>query len=336
MRTVHLRAPAPIETAPLVIEEREALLPGPGEVGIRVHACGVCHTDLHIAEGDLPPHRLPVVLGHQIVGTVDRLGPDVTPDLEGRRVGVTWLAHACGACAFCVSGEENLCPQAQFTGYDVDGGFADRTLARAAFVVPIPLAFDDAAAAPLLCAGVIGYRALRVAGLQPGERLALFGFGASAHLAIQVARHWGCEVGVVTRGAEHRALAEELGACWAVEPGVAPPAPCDRAIVFAPSGAVVVAALRAVRPGGTVAINAVTLDGIPAMPYATLYGERVLRTVSHLTRADAHAFLRLAAEIPVRVQAESHPLEAANEILLRLKRRELRAAAVLRPSMGAT
>ncbi len=336
MRTAYLPAPAPIETAPLVIEEREVPLPGPGEIGIRVHACGVCHTDLHIAEGDLPPHRLPVVLGHQVVGTVDRLGPDVTPDLEGRRVGVTWLAHACGSCASCVRGEENLCPQAQFTGYDVDGGFAGYTLARAAFVVPIPLAFDDAAAAPLLCAGVIGYRALRVAGLQPGERLALFGFGASAHLAIQVARHWGCEVGVVTRGAEHRALAEELGASWAVEPGVAPPAPCDRAIVFAPSGAVVVAALQAVRPGGTVAINAVTLDGIPAMAYATLYGERVLRTVSHLTRADAHAFLRLAAEIPVRVEIESHPLEAANEVLLRLKRREMRAAAVLRPSMGAT
>ncbi|MDI6772042.1 MAG: zinc-binding alcohol dehydrogenase family protein [bacterium] len=329
MRVARLLAPAPIETAPLVLEERETPLPGPGEVGIRVHACGVCHTDLHIVEGDLPPHRSPVVPGHQIVGTVDRLGPGASPDLEGKRVGVTWLAHACGTCAFCARGEENLCPQAQFTGYDVDGGFAGYTLARAAFVVPIPPAFDDAAAAPLLCAGVIGYRALRVVGLRRGEHLALFGFGASAHLAIQVARHWECTVGVVTRGADHRTLAEELGARWAVEPGVAPPVPCDRAIVFAPSGEVVVAALRAVRPGGTVAINAVTLDGIPAMPYATLYGERVLRTVSHLTRSDAHAFLRLASEIPVRVEAELHPLEAANEVLLRLKRRELRAAAVL-------
>lgn len=164
MRVARLLAPAPIETAPLVIEEREAPLPGPGEVGIRVHACGVCHTDLHIVEGDLPLHRSPVVPGHQIVGTVDRLGLDVTPDLEGKRVGVTWLAYACGSCAFCARGEENLCPQAQFTGYDVDGGFAGHTLARAAFVVPIPPAFDDVAAAPLLCAGVIGYRALRVAG----------------------------------------------------------------------------------------------------------------------------------------------------------------------------
>lgn len=331
MRIVRLLTPAPIETAPLVLEEREAPLPGPGEVRIRVHVCGVCHTDLHVAEGDLPPHRLPVVLGHQIVGTVDRVATDVTSPLEKSRVGVTWLAHACGSCAFCARGEENLCPRAQFTGYDVDGGFAGYALARAAFVVPIPPAFDDAAAAPLLCAGVIGYRALRLAGVQPGEHLALFGFGASAHLAIQVARHWGCQVGVVTRGAEHRALATELGACWTVEPSVAPPAPCDRAVVFAPSGAVVVAALRAVRPGGTVAINAVTLDGIPAMPYAALYGERVLRTVSHLTRADAHDFVRLAAEIPVRVEVESFGLEAANEVLLRLKRRELRAAAVLRP-----
>jgi len=331
VRTVSLFAPAPIETAPLVLAEREELTPGPGEVAIRVRACGVCHTDLHIVEGDLPPRRSPVVLGHQIVGTIHRLGPGVTPDLEGTRVGVTWLAFACGTCAFCDRGEENLCPRARFTGYDVDGGFTDYTVARAAFVVPVPPVFDDTAAAPLLCAGVIGYRALHVAGLRPGEHLALFGFGASAHLAIQVARHWGCTVGVVTRGAEHRALAEELGARWAVEPGTTPPVPCDRAVVFAPSGEAVVAALRAVRPGGTVAVNAVTLDGIPAMPYATLYGERVLRTVSHLTRADAHAFLRLAAEIPVRVEAESQPLEAANEVLLRLKRRELRAAAVLRP-----
>lgn len=331
MRAARLYSPAPVETAPLVLEEWEAPLPGPGQVGIRVRACGVCHTDLHIIEGDLPPRRSPLVPGHQIVGTVDRLGPGVSPDLHGARVGVTWLAYACGTCAFCGRGEENLCQEARFTGYDVDGGFAERTVARAAFVVPVPLVFDDASAAPLLCAGVIGYRALRVAGLQPGERLALFGFGASAHLAIQVARHWGCAVGVVTRGKEHRALAEELGARWAVEPGLMPPVPCDRAVVFAPSGEVVVAALRAVRPGGTVAVNAVTLDGIPAMPYATIYGERVLRTVSHLTRADAHAFLRLAAEIPARVVAESHSLEAANEVLLRLKRRELRAAAVLCP-----
>jgi propanol-preferring alcohol dehydrogenase len=273
---------------------------------------------------------VPVVPGHQIVGTVDRVGPDVAPSLIGTRVGVMWLAWTCGVCAACRRGEENLCERGRFTGYDVDGGFADFAVADAAFVVPIPAAFEDAGAAPLLCAGVIGYRALRVAGVQPGERLGLFGFGASAHLAIQVARQWGCEVGVVTRGAAHRALAKELGARWAGEPGDQPPVLFDRAVVFAPSGDVVVEALKAVRPGGTVAINAVTLDRIPALPYATIYGERVLRTVSNLTRDDARGFLRTAAEIPVRVEVQEFPLEAANDALLLLKRRALRAAAVIR------
>ncbi len=313
-----------------MVADEEAPVPGPGEVSLRVRTCGVCHTDLHVAEGDLPPHRASVIPGHQIVGTVDQTGPGVDAALGGGRVGVTWLAWVDGECPACRRGDENLCERARFTGYDVDGGFADRVVVHAAFVVPIPPQFDDVRAAPLLCAGVIGYRALRVAGVQPGERVGLFGFGASAHLAIQVARHWGCEIGVVTRGASHRGLAEDLGARWVGEPGAAPPTPFDRAIVFAPSGQVVLAALAAVRPGGTVTINAVTLDQIPAMPYAAIYGERILRTVSHLTRHDARAFLRVAAEIPVRVEAEVFPLDAVNEVLLRLKRRELPAAGVLR------
>jgi propanol-preferring alcohol dehydrogenase len=331
VRAARLMAPAPVETAPLRIRDEDDPMPAPGEVRLWVRACGVCHTDLHIAEGDLPVRRPSVIPGHQMVGVVDRIGAGVDPSLVGARVGVTWLAWTCGECDACRRGDENLCARARFTGYDVDGGFAEYATADATFAVPIPQAFDDEHAAPLLCAGAIGYRALRVAGVQPGDRLGLFGFGASAHLAIQVARHWDCQVAVVTRGEAHRALARDLGACWTGGSDGTPPWPLDRAIVFAPVGDVVVAALRAVRPGGTVAINAVTLDRIPPMPYGILYGERVLRTVSNLTRDDARGFLTIAAEISVRVETEVFPLEAANDALLRLKRRELRAAAVLIP-----
>ncbi len=331
MRAALLWQPAPIETAPLVVGDRPTPDPGPGQVRLRVTVCGICHTDLHVAEGDLPPRRAPTIPGHQIVGVVDAMGPGAAAAGRriGERVGVTWLAWACGACDACRRGDENLCERARFTGYDVDGGFAQYALADAAFVVPLPEVFDDRHAAPLLCAGVIGYRALRVAGVRPGERLGLFGFGASAHLAIQVAVRWGCEVAVVSRGAHHRDLAAALGARWTAAPGEALPQPLDRAVVFAPSGQVVVAALRAVRPGGVVAINAVTLDRIPEMPYTVLYGERVLRTVANLTRRDAVEFLRLAAEIPVRVEVEPFPLDAVNEALARLKRGALRAAGVL-------
>ncbi|MDQ7859990.1 MAG: zinc-binding alcohol dehydrogenase family protein [Armatimonadota bacterium] len=331
MRAAVVRRPGPIETTPLVVETREPPWPGPGQVRLRVRACGVCHTDLHVAEGDLPPRRAGVVPGHQIVADVDALGDGADPALAGARVGVTWLAWTCGMCAACRRGEENLCPRARFTGYDTDGGFAEVAVADAGFVIPLPRDLAAEAAAPLLCAGVIGYRALRVAGVQSGERLGLYGFGASAHLAIQVARHWRCEVGVVTRGAGHQGLAEALGAAWVGEPGARPPEAFDRAVVFAPSGALVVEALRAVRPGGVVAINAVTMDAIPAMPYELLYGERTLRTVSHLTRADARAFIALAAEISLRAEIEVFGLVEVNEALRRLKRRELRAAAVLRP-----
>ena len=324
-----LSAPASVERAPLVLTDVPAPAPGPGEVAIRVRCCAVCHTDLHVVEGDLPPHRSPVIPGHQIVGVISQIGPGVEAGMIGSRVGVTWLGWACGTCPACRRGDENLCPNARFTGYDIDGGFAEQAVARADFIQPIPARFGDAEAAPLLCAGVIGYRSLRVAGVAPGEWLGLFGFGASAHLALQVARSWGCEVAVITRGAEHRALATRLGASWVGAPGQDLPTLLDRAIVFAPAGRVVAAALPAVRPGGVVAINAVTLDEIPAMPYATMYGERTLRSVANLTRRDAAEFLALAAQIPVHVEIERFPLEAVNQVLLRLKERSVRGAAVL-------
>lgn len=330
MRAAVLHAQRPVEERPIALQDRPAPEPDGGEVRLRVLACGVCHTDLHIAEGDLPARRLPIVPGHQLVGIVDRVGHGVETAMLGRRVGVTWLASTDGACAACRRGDENLCENATFTGYDRDGGFAEYAVARAAFVTTLPESFDDLEAAPLLCAGVIGYRALRVAGARPGETIGFYGFGASAHLAMQIARHQGCEVAVVTRGAVHRALAEALGAKWVGEPGTRPPYALDRAIVFAPAGAVVREALEGVRPAGTVAINAVSMDALPAMPYGLLYGERVLRTVSNLTRADAAAFLALAARIPVRTEYDAFPLEAANDVLLQLKRRTLRAAAVIR------
>jgi len=328
MRVQELRRPAPIESNPLTLASRPVPSPGPGEVLLRIVATGVCHTDLHIAEGELPPRRDVVVPGHQVVGLVEQVGPG--GDLvQGQRVGVTWLFRSCGRCAACRRGEENLCPEARFTGYDVDGGYAEFMCADARFVYPIPQRFSAAEAAPLLCAGIIGYRALRKADVTPGERVGLFGFGASAHLAIQVAVHWGCEVFVFTHSAGHRALAVELGAAWTGSADDRPPRPLDRAILFAPAGALIPQALAALRPGGTLAINAVYLDRIPEMEYGLLYGERTLRSVSNLTPQDAREFLALAAEIPVRTEVERFSLEAANEALQKLKRRQIKGAAVL-------
>jgi len=321
----------PAEGRPLEIREHPAEEPVAGEVLLRVRACGLCRTDLHVVEGDLPARRLPLVPGHQIVGTVERLGPAVAGLNPGDRVGVGWMHSTCGSCPFCTGGQENLCPGARFTGWDADGGFAGWVRAPAAFAFPLPGRYSDAEAAPLLCAGIIGYRSLKLAGFGPGRLLGLFGFGASAHLALQAAVRRGCTVAVVSRGESHRRLAEDLGARWTAEPGRPLPRPLDAAVVFAPAGAAVREALQAVRPGGVVAVNAVTLDALPAMPYGILYGERVLRSVANYTRADAREFLEMAGASPFRVEAEIFPLEQANEALLRLKRRELRAAAVLVP-----
>ena len=277
----------------------------------------------------MPQAKLPLVPGHQIVAVVERVGPSVTHPAPGARVGVAWLYASCGVCEACRRGEENLCAQIVFTGYHVDGGYAQYVVARADYVYPLPGSFDDAHAAPLLCAGIIGYRALRLSGVRAGERLGLFGFGASAHLAIQVARHWGCEVFVFTRGDAHRRLAEQLGAAWAGGLDDDAPHELDATVVFAPAGRVVIEALRRVRPGGTVAINAVHLDQIPAFDYNLLYWERALRSVSNSTRQDGVEFLRLAASIPLTVQVQQFSLAEANQVLASLKRGEITGAAVL-------
>jgi propanol-preferring alcohol dehydrogenase len=298
-------------------------------VRVRVHACGCCRTDLHVVEGDLALPRLPVIPGHQVVGHVDELGAGCTRLAVGDRVGVPWLHHTCGVCEFCVRGEENLCVAAEFTGWTVDGGYAESMVVDEEFAVLLPSALDDLAAAPLLCAGVIGYRALRRAEVQPGDRVALLGFGASAHLALQVLQHWGCEVVVMTRGEHHRELARELGAAWVGAAADAPPAPCDRAVVFAPAGELVPVALAAVRPGGTVSLAGIHMSDLPVMPYELLWHERSLRSVANMTRADAQEFMDLAAVAGVRVAYAVYPLDAANEALLAIATDAVRGAAVL-------
>jgi alcohol dehydrogenase, propanol-preferring len=294
--------------------------PGAGEVLVEVGACGVCRTDLQIFQGDLPLRRRPVVLGHQVAGRVAG---------TGERVGVAWLHGADGTCPACRRGLENLCPNAEFTGWTADGGYAELVRARRDFVFPLPAGFADVEAAPLLCAGIIGYRSLRLAGAEAGGRLGLFGFGSSAHLAIQVALHWGCEVAAFTRSERERGLALRLGAAWAGGYEDRAPWPLDAAVTFAPAGSVVVAALAALAPGATVAVNAIHLDGMPAFDYDLLWQERAIRSVANFTRADATAFLALAAEIPIRAQVQEFPLAAAGEALGRLAAGGISGSAVL-------
>jgi propanol-preferring alcohol dehydrogenase len=329
MRAQQLSAAAPIATRPLASVERPDPIPAPGQVRVRVHACGCCRTDLHVVEGDLELPHLPVIPGHQAVGHVDALGDGCTHLALGDRVGVPWLHRTCGVCEFCTRGEENLCVAAEFTGWTVDGGYAESMLVDEDFAVRLPTALDDLAAAPLLCAGVIGYRALRRADVEPGERVALLGFGASAHLALQVLQHWGCEVVVMTRGEHHRELARELGAAWVGGAAEAPPRPCDRAVVFAPAGELVPVALGAVRAGGTVALAGIHMSDLPAMPYELLWHERSLRSVANMTRADAQEFMDLAAIAGVRAAYEVYPLDAANEALVAIATDAVRGAAVL-------
>jgi propanol-preferring alcohol dehydrogenase len=297
--------------------------PGPGEVQLRVLACGVCRTDLHIVDGELPALREAVVPGHQIVGEV--VG-------TGERVGVSWIGGTDGDCPYCRRGMENLCDAPVFTGYSVDGGYAEYAVARADFTFLLPEALDDLHAAPLLCAGIIGFRSLRVAGVEPGERIGLFGFGASAHLAIAVLRAWGCEVYVSTRGAGNRALAERLGAAWVGSETERPPEALDRAVTFAPSGDVVLAALGSLRKGGVVAVNAIHLDRMPEFDYdRLLWGERQIRSVANMTRADARHFLTLAGEIGLRPEVTVFPLERAGEALAAIKNGAVSGAVVVVP-----
>lgn len=310
------------EAGGLALEERAVPQPGRGEVLLRVLACGICRTDLHVVDEELPPLRPSIVPGHQIVGELP----------GGERVGVTWLGGTDGTCAYCRSDRENLCDAPVFTGYGRDGGFAEYVAVREDFTVPIPQRMSAERAAPLLCAGIIGFRSLRVAGVQPGERVGLYGFGASAHLTMQVLRSWNCRVYVATRGEAHRAFARELGAAWVGDAAEAPPVALQRAITFAPSGEVVVAALAALEKGGVVAVNAIHLDRMPAFDYdRLLWGERQIRSVTNMTRADARDFLTLAAEIDMRPRVSAFSLEEGPEALERLRADRIDGAAVVFP-----
>jgi len=330
MKAAILSAPANIAERPLRIEEVPRPSLQPNQVLLKVRACGVCRTDLHIVEGDLPPRLAHVTPGHQIVGDVIE---GATVELAaGTRVGVSWIGGIDGTCWYCKHAMENLCDLPTFTGYTVNGGYAEYALARADFVFPLPAELDDLHAAPLLCAGIIGFRSLRVAGVERGERVGLFGFGASAHLAIEVLHAWNCEVYVSTRGESHRKLAESLGAKWVGTEVERPPCQLDRAVTFAPSGDVVVAALASLRKGGVVAINAIHLDRMPQFDYdSLLWGERQIRSVANMTRADARDFLKLAAEIDLQPQVTSFSLEQANEALLAVKKDAIDGAAVILP-----
>jgi alcohol dehydrogenase, propanol-preferring len=330
MKAAILASPRPVAERPLEITEVADPRVQPGYVLLRVRACGVCRTDLHIVEGDLPLRQPGTIPGHQIVGEVIGGG---TPDAPlGSRVGVSWLGGTDGTCSYCRKGMENLCDAPTFTGYDVAGGYAQLAIGRADFIYPLPTALDDLHAAPLLCAGIIGFRSLRVAGVETGERVGLFGFGASAHLALAVLRAWKCEVYVSTRGKSHRDLAASLGATWVGNETEKPPVQLDRAVTFAPSGEVVVAALSSLRKGGVVAINAIHLDRIPQFDYdSLLWGERQVRSVTNMTRTDARDFLALAAQISLKPRVTVFALDQANEALLAVKNDAIDGAAVIVP-----
>ena len=352
MRAMVLDQPRPAEQNPLSLRDVPLPEPRSGEIRVRVRCCGVCRTDLHIVEGDLKLPRLPVIPGHQIVGTVDAAGPGTKLFRQGDRVGVPWLYSTDGDCPYCRRGQENLCDNGRFTGLHVDGGYAEAVIVREDFAYSIPSRFDDEHAAPLLCAGVIGYRSFKLSNVRPGERLGMYGFGGSAHIVLQIARHLGCEVYVFTRAAAHRELALKLGAAWAgsseqypVAPplsGPGGPAPSavegggqggeflDAAIIFAPAGPLVPEALRAVRKGGTVALAGITMSQIPAMDYELLYQERVLRSAANSTRDDVRGCLRTAAQVPVKTEVQIFPLEQANQALQALKHSRIEGAAVLR------
>jgi propanol-preferring alcohol dehydrogenase len=335
MKAMVLHQTDDVSRAPLRLEDRPIPVPGPGDVLVKVHVCGVCRTDLHVVEGELPEIALPLIPGHQAVGTVVQLGPGVADVREADRVGIAWLQATCGTCEFCKAGQENLCTKARFTGYRVDGGFAEYAVVPARFAYPIPPVFSDDQAAPLLCAGIIGYRALRLSGIKPGQRLGLYGFGASAHIAIQIARHWGCQVYVSSLKAEHQELARQLGAVWVGGATDSPPDPLHGAIIFAPAGELVPPALRALARGGTLALAGIHMSPIPSLDYdRELFGERAIRSVTANTRQDGLDLLREAAAIPIRPHTVRFPLEEANRALQALKAGTFQGAAVLSIATG--
>ncbi|MFT4114202.1 zinc-dependent alcohol dehydrogenase family protein [Silvibacterium sp.] len=332
MRAAVLHRPNPSSRTPLVLEDIPVPVPAPGQLLLRVEACGVCRTDLHITSGELPPLHEWITPGHQIVGRVEQAGPGADASLVGRRVGVSWMGGVDGTCLLCQKGHENLCDQPTFTGYSVTGGYAEYAVARADFCIPLPEDVDAASLAPLLCAGIIGFRSLRVAEVEPGDRVGLYGFGASAHLAIEVLKHWGCEVYVATRGESHRRFARELGAAWVGDALDRPPVPLDSAVTFAPSGDVVVSALGSLRKGGIVAINAIHLDRIPEFDYdKLLWGERQLRSVANMTRQDASDFVSLAHRIRIRPRTTVFPLTEVNRALDAVRNDAVDGAAVVVP-----
>jgi propanol-preferring alcohol dehydrogenase len=327
-----VQEPGPMASGPLRLVELPDPEPGPGEVVVDVRACGVCRTDLHLAEGDLTPHRPRTVPGHEVVGTVTRVGPGAERLAVGDRVGIAWLRHTCGTCRWCRRGLENLCPDATFTGWDADGGYADQAVVPEAFAYRIPEQWSDVYAAPLLCAGIIGYRALRLASVPDGGRLGIYGFGASAHLTAQVAMQQGATVHVMTRSPEARALALSLGCASAGDTYDAPPEPLDSAIIFAPAGEIVPAALAALDDAGTLAVAGIHLSDIPALDYQKhLFRERVLRSVTANTRADGEEFLRVAASLQLQVHHQVYPLDAADRALADLAADRVDGAAVLVP-----
>jgi propanol-preferring alcohol dehydrogenase len=329
MKACVLVRPAPVETQPLHYTEVPVREPDTGEVLVRVHCCEVCRTDLHVVEGELAPRKSPVIPGHQIVGIIERVGEDASRFAVGCRVGIAWLHRTDGACAYCRSGAENLCDHPEFTGYTVDGGYAEYIVAPEQFVYAIPEKFADDQAAPLLCAGIIGFRSLRLSGIQAGGRLGFYGFGAAAHVATQVARHWGVDVYAATRDPRHQRLALDLGAKWAGGTFAEPPVKLDAAIVFAPAGEIVPVALRALCKGGTLVLGGIHMSSIPSFDYDLLYQERVVRSVTNNTRQDGEDFLRIAAEIPIETRVQVFSLREANRALSALKNDAILGAAVL-------
>ncbi len=329
MRGMILNAPRPSEESPLRLADLATPTAGAGQIRVRISCCAVCHTDLHIVEGDLPLPKLPIVPGHQIAGIIDSLGPGVQTWKVGDRVGIPWLYSTDGTCSYCLREKENLCEQARFTGYHEPGGYAEYCIVGEDFAHPLPATFSDEEAAPLLCGGVIGYRAYRLSGVQPGQRLGLYGFGGSAHLVLQLARHQKCEVYVFSRGRAHRELAERLGAVWTGMAEQTPPQPLDAAIIFAPAGALVPQALRVLRKAGVLTLAGITMSEIPPLDYALLYQERVIRSVANSTREDCRDFLRQAAEVPIKPRVQLYPLAEANRALQDLKHSRFEGAAVL-------
>jgi propanol-preferring alcohol dehydrogenase len=329
MKALRLNRPGPVESNPLRIVDLAIPRVTGTQLLLHVQACGLCHTDLHIVEGELPVQKSPLVPGHQIVGIVEAVGSDVHSYRPGDRVGVPWLNTVCGKCRFCLSGRENLCENARFTGYHVDGGYAEYVVVGETAAYSIPAQFSNEEAAPLLCAGVIGFRAVRLSEIKPGGRIGLYGFGASAHIAIQILRHWRCEAYVFTRSHHHRDLAMELGAVWVGSAEERPPHLIDSAVIFAPAGQLVVSALKVLDKGGTVALAGIHMSPIPGFDYDILYHERTLRSVANSTRQDVRDLLELAGRIPLITEAEMFPLADANRALQLLKKSEIRASGVL-------